>query len=76
MPLEFDRVYSHHFERVMHSGAKQYSRTLCGALRCGYRRSLRPGVKVRKAERYPKAECGDNRFWRKAAVHGHVCCRG
>lgn len=23
MPLAFDRVYSHHFERVMHSGAKQ-----------------------------------------------------
>jgi hypothetical protein len=23
MPLGFDRVYSHHFERVMHSGAKQ-----------------------------------------------------
>jgi glyoxylase-like metal-dependent hydrolase (beta-lactamase superfamily II) len=23
MPLDFDRVYSHHFERVMHSGAKQ-----------------------------------------------------
>jgi hypothetical protein len=22
MPLAFDRVYSHHFERVMHSGAK------------------------------------------------------
>src|SRR6266566_927133 len=23
MPLAFDRVYSHHFERVIHSGAKQ-----------------------------------------------------
>lgn len=23
MPLAFDRVYSHHFERVMYSGAKQ-----------------------------------------------------
>ena len=23
MPFAFDRVYSHHFERVMHSGAKQ-----------------------------------------------------
>jgi hypothetical protein len=23
MPLAFDRVYSHHFERVMHSRAKQ-----------------------------------------------------
>ena len=22
-PLPFDRVYSHHFERVIHSGAKQ-----------------------------------------------------
>ena len=25
MPLAFDRVYSHHFERVMHSGAKLQS---------------------------------------------------
>ena len=25
MPVAFDRVYSHHFERVMHSGAKQIS---------------------------------------------------
>jgi hypothetical protein len=23
MPWKFDRVYSHHFERVMHTGAKQ-----------------------------------------------------
>jgi hypothetical protein len=23
MPLAFDRVYSHHFERVMQTGAKQ-----------------------------------------------------
>jgi hypothetical protein len=23
-PLAFDRVYSHHFERVIHSGAKQF----------------------------------------------------
>jgi hypothetical protein len=23
MPLAFDRVYSHHFDRVIHSGAKQ-----------------------------------------------------
>jgi hypothetical protein len=23
MPLAFDRVYSHHWERVIHSGAKQ-----------------------------------------------------
>ena len=23
MPLDFDRVYSHHFDRVMHSDAKQ-----------------------------------------------------
>jgi hypothetical protein len=22
-PLAFDRVYSHHFDRVMHSGAKE-----------------------------------------------------
>jgi hypothetical protein len=23
MPFAFDRVYSHHFERVIHAGAKQ-----------------------------------------------------
>ena len=36
MPLAFDRVYSHHFERVIHSGAKQILQSLGGALRCGY----------------------------------------
>ena len=27
MPLAFDRVYSHHFERVIHSGAKEILRS-------------------------------------------------
>ena len=36
IPLAFDRVYSHHFERVIHSGTKQILQSLRGALRCGY----------------------------------------
>ena len=30
------RVYSHHFERVIHSGTKQILQSLRGALRCDY----------------------------------------
>ena len=36
IPLAFDRVYGHHFERVIHSGAKQILQSLRGALRCDY----------------------------------------
>ena len=37
MPLAFDRVYSHHFERVIAFGRQADLAELRGALRCGDR---------------------------------------
>jgi hypothetical protein len=48
MPLAFDRVYSHHFERVMHSGAKQILQSsvdrYVAAIGGAYDRGRRPHV--------------------------------